>query len=859
MNATHAVDQVRAQPAPSRRGSFWRGSGRTHLAPLAIKLSLHLRWFLVPIALSGYLLGEDRPWPIIVVAWITVFNGFLYVFEQHGQHQATILAALADFLFISLLIAMRGAAGSEFYLLYTLPLFYLGLRYGWRGAVAALVLAVGSYLTTLYVTGAPDLAVPGPRLALRGVYFVFCAIVVSLIVREQELNGRQVEEMHERAREQVRRLEAMQRITQQLNTAPTTAEVAHLIAEETRGVISFKNCRVHMVERDDEDLSLSLVAFYGEMADARSSAPAALRVRLGEGLTGWVALHGEPALVHDAMQDPRAQRIPGTPAAPNSLLAVPLMVNSQVKGVIVLSQAGAGAFREDDLKMMMTLANAASIALNNIESRESLARQATIDSITGLPHHGAFQAALAQALMESAEREEALGLALLDIDGFRGYNERMGLAAADETLRRVATALVRVCRAACDAGAADDLAVPPPSDPPAPPSARAFRVGGDEFALILTGPQGQIDHAIETVGACIQAVATAEDLEPMLRVTLSAGLAFFPIDAFSRRELLDTAEAALYLVRQTGGNRLGLADAEAKETLRLRHTLETMVQDSLAESGSASAVQHLVAEAANVSQQTRHTNLAEQLTTEALRALAAAIDAKDDYTRGHSERVATTSAELARWLNLPAALIAQITTAARMHDIGKIGVPDDVLHKRGPLSSLEQAIMATHPDIGADILAQIHTLQPVVPIVRHHHEHYDGKGYPQGLVGEAIPLGARVVAVADAIDAMITDRPYRRGMHITAALAELKQWAGDHYDPQVVAAAMQLYGPGGTGIALRGVLNATPPAPGELPDPAPADIAPVLDVMMHPEPVSAPADFPLLRELLHESTVEAHE
>jgi putative nucleotidyltransferase with HDIG domain len=328
------------------------------------------------------------------------------------------------------------------------------------------------------------------------------------------------------------------------------------------------------------------------------------------------------------------------------------------------------------------------------------------------------------------------------------------------------------------------------------------------------------------------------------RVTVSAGLALFPEDATTRAELLDTAEAALYLVRQTGGNRLGLADAEARETLQLRHTLEQMVQASLAESGSAETVQHLIAEAAGVSRSSRHATLAEQLTTEALRALAAAIDAKDDYTRGHSERVAATATEIARCMGMPLTQVEHVTTAARMHDIGKIGVPDHILHKGSALTPEEQAIVATHPDVGARILAPIHTLREVVPIVRHHHEHYDGNGYPLGLCGEDIPPGARVVAVADAIDAMITDRPYRRGMPITVALTELQRWAGSHYDPRVVATAVQLYGPGGTGLALRGVLpaaRATRPSDGE----AAAAITAPLSLVLRSEPAGTPAEFAL--------------
>ncbi|HUS13824.1 MAG TPA: HD domain-containing phosphohydrolase, partial [Chloroflexia bacterium] len=668
-------------------------------------------------------------------------------------------------------------------------------------------------------------------LLLRALYLLATAAIISVIAAQQQRTQRTMEQMHARASEQVRRLEAIQRITQQMNTVPTSADIVRLIVAETRDLIRFRNCRVHMVEQRGGGAWLPLAGFYGDLIDENALQTGALQLRVGEGITGWVAAHGRPVLAADASRDPRAMLLPGTPATPNSLLAVPLIVKTEVKGVIVLSQLGTGAFSEDDLQLMVTLAHAAAIALDNLESRDSLARQAETDAVTGLPHHGAFQAALAAALDTAEQQEESLGVALLDIDGFRSYNERLGTAAGDDALRHVATCLDRACQAASDAVGGGGQS-----------SACCFRVGGDEFALVLSGPQGQIDTALRITQDCIQSVCGGQDGEAMLQVSLSAGLAFFPVDALTRRELLDIADATLYLARQTGGNRLGLADAAAKETIQLRHMLEEMVHSSLAESGSPTAVQQRVADAASAGRSSRHASLAEQLTTEALRALAAAIDAKDDYTRGHSERVSATATELARELGLPGDEIRNIATAARMHDIGKIGVPDDVLHKRGPLTTTEQAVMATHPDIGADILAPISTLQATVPIVRHHHEHFDGTGYPQNLAGTAIPVGARVVAVADAIDAMITDRPYRRGMQITTCLTELGQWAGSHYDPAVVAAAVALYGPGGTGLALRGVLpmtllTAMPEAP------APPTGPHALELMMHPEPVNAPPNF----------------
>jgi HD-GYP domain-containing protein (c-di-GMP phosphodiesterase class II) len=220
--------------------------------------------------------------------------------------------------------------------------------------------------------------------------------------------------------------------------------------------------------------------------------------------------------------------------------------------------------------------------------------------------------------------------------------------------------------------------------------------------------------------------------------------------------------------------------------------------------------------------------------------LSELADLRDGYVAADAREVVRLAAAIGARMGISDVALDDLSFAARVHDIGKIGVPDQVLHKRGPLTRMEQAVVATHPDLGAQILEPISTLRPLVPIVRHHHEHFDGCGYPDGLEGDAIPLGARVVAVADAIDAMVTDRPYRRGMLIGAALTELQKWAGSHYDPRVVAAAATLYGPGGAGLALRGVLpsvvGASPPAPD----------APDLAAIMRPEPITAPGEAPAL-------------
>ncbi len=177
-----------------------------------------------------------------------------------------------------------------------------------------------------------------------------------------------------------------------------------------------------------------------------------------------------------------------------------------------------------------------------------------------------------------------------------------------------------------------------------------------------------------------------------------------------------------------------------------------------------------------------------ELFMSSIRMLAAAIDAKDPYTRGHSERVKDYSMVIGRSLGFSAAELERLEIAALLHDVGKIGIDDRILRKPTNLTPDEFEIMKTHPDKGAAILAQIEQLRDIIPGMRAHHENYDGSGYPQGLKGEEIPLLGRVITVADTFDAMTTDRPYQKAFTLEFALNRIRTMANVKYDPKIVDA-----------------------------------------------------------------------
>ncbi|MCC6642014.1 MAG: response regulator [Deltaproteobacteria bacterium] len=177
-----------------------------------------------------------------------------------------------------------------------------------------------------------------------------------------------------------------------------------------------------------------------------------------------------------------------------------------------------------------------------------------------------------------------------------------------------------------------------------------------------------------------------------------------------------------------------------------------------------------------------------------IRALAEAVDAKDSYTRGHSERVGVYASKIARELDFPKAMIERVYIAGLLHDVGKIGVRDAIITKPDRLDDEETAEMRRHPEIGARILEPVRFLADVVPCVRHHHEWFDGssRGYPHRLSGDRIPIASRVILVADTVEAMTSDRPYRKGLPLERVVSEIHDFSGTQFDPTVASAFLRI-------------------------------------------------------------------
>jgi putative nucleotidyltransferase with HDIG domain len=324
--------------------------------------------------------------------------------------------------------------------------------------------------------------------------------------------------------------------------------------------------------------------------------------------------------------------------------------------------------------------------------------------------------------------------------------------------------------------------------------------GEEALTLLETEPIEVIVSDQRMPGLCgVELLAKVRERRPdVLRMMLTG---YTNMDVAV--DAINQGEVYRLITKPWNDEELRLTIRQALETVRMRHEIERLNQvtrdqnQALQELNSALQDMNRTLETKvqdrtkEVKDKHRELRLAYIST---IRALAEAIDAKDQYTRGHSERVAVYATRIADELGCTNAFIEEIYLAGLLHDIGKIGVPDAVIAKPGPLTVEEYELMKQHPAIGARILESVSFLCDIVPCVRHHHEWYDGsgKGYPGRLKGERIPFGSRVILVADMIEAMTSDRPYRTALSLDAVVQEIERFRWTQFDPVVADAFLAL-------------------------------------------------------------------
>jgi diguanylate cyclase (GGDEF)-like protein len=508
---------------------------------------------------------------------------------------------------------------------------------------------------------------------------------------------------------------ALLELSRAMAAASTSDEVARRLADAVPAVVDCDRVGAFIWDEGEEALVCRAVTGDGEAVRDLRIRPADTPV-----LAEQVERPTPGPIFFDADSDDRFVAGIMRQTGSQALIVVPIVAHDHFYGSLHVSVAQRAERLQPTPALLDLLAGVvaqAATALDNARLIETMAHQARFDNLTGLLGHRAFHEALE---IQLDRPNAAFTLAAIDIDDFKLINDLHGHPIGDEALRRVAEALRRSVR--------DQDSV--------------FRVGGEEFAVLLPGATAA---DARPVAEALRAAVAGMPFTLPLRVSI--GLASWPADATDRDGLLERADDALYAAKRTGKDRVVDSSEEGEAAGQRRKSHRGSLLDVLR--------------------------------------------AKDGDTLAHSAQVAALAVDIGRLLGLDPSRLADLRIAGQLHDVGKLAVPASVLNKRGPLDDEEMGLVRMHAVLGAELVAAWgHTA--AARFVLQHHERIDGDGYPHGLAGDEITVEGRILHAVDAFTAMTRDRPYRDAMTVDAALAELRAHSGTQFDAAVVTAFEQI-------------------------------------------------------------------
>lgn len=439
----------------------------------------------------------------------------------------------------------------------------------------------------------------------------------------------------------------------------------------------------------------------------------------------------------------------------NKVAIVPMISVNKCIGVMIFEDKCA----EQNQNLYKFIANYAALVTHNFDLIEKSEEYVNTDALTLLYNHRGFQELLANEISRSETSKQKLSVLMMDICNITKINRELSHAKGDEVIKLVAENIRKNMREG-------DIAA---------------RYGGDELAIIL--PNTSVEQA-KYVAEYLTYSLSCFYIDDVGPVKVSVGISTYPDCADDKEKLLILAEQAMYISKAKGYKDgmsaiISSSDFNFWDDVALKSYAEVI--------GKRHAQLGINFEEELLTKFNAEHSIPENRIFEIATSLAGAIDAKDPYTKDHSTSVSRFSEALARAINLPEEEVERIKLGALLHDVGKIGIPENILKKEGPLSDDEWKIMKQHPSIGAEkVLMPNPSLRDLIPIVKYHHERIDGKGYPENLSNGDIPLAAKIVAIADTYHALISDRPYRRGMNIEKAISILKEGAGTQWDADLI-------------------------------------------------------------------------
>jgi len=531
------------------------------------------------------------------------------------------------------------------------------------------------------------------------------------------------EYLREQLRQREEELSVINRSSVIITSSLDIQKIYDSFIQELRKVVDVSWAAIVLIEEND-------LCFLALSSDMDSAWQAGERVPIKGTPTEWVAAHRVAMIEPDLSQESKfSMGKYHLQQGLRSIVYLPLVVNDEVIGSLIVASRRPNAYRQKHLKLLDQLASQIAMPVEHSRRYAKAEEMARIDELTGLLNRRSLDEMITSEISRHSRYGGVFSIIILDLDSFKAFNDNYGHLAGDKLLRQVGSIMKSAIIRSAD---------------------QAFRFGGDEFAILL--PQTSIDSASQVAERVRQQIASKVKAGH-ISVTASLGLASWPADGLGINEIIAAADGALYHAKRSGGNRSHCASG----TLPLLD--ETMVDSGSTEDSEASKT---------------------------IYTLAATADARNSYTHSHSKKVNKYAVALAEGLNMSPLEISRLSTCASLHDIGKIGISDETLNKPGKLTAEEWEVVKAHPQLGAAIAGHARHLAPCVAGIRHHHERYDGNGYPAGLKAEEIPLEARILSIADAFAAMTSERPYSRALSYEEALEEIRRGAGKQFDPNLV-------------------------------------------------------------------------
>jgi diguanylate cyclase (GGDEF)-like protein/putative nucleotidyltransferase with HDIG domain len=573
-----------------------------------------------------------------------------------------------------------------------------------------------------------------------------------------------------------RRLTLFNNISRNIITTLNPDEMLAKIAEELEQGLDYSHIGIGQLDYSAKEIVIQAEAGQRKGALGR-------RLGLDGNVIGRVARTGQMAVVsYDAENSTGEPVLEGSESA----IALPIVYADQLHGVLYVETDKISDFSQEEVLFLGTLADLISGALHNAMAFQKAQEQAITDGMTGLKTHRFFMEALSAEWKRSTRAGRSFSVVLMDLDRFKFVNDFYGHLDGDLVLQRVSHILEMNCRRS------DVVA----------------RYGGDEFVILMPETDSSQSHQL---AAKLRSWISSDPVLRDKNVTSSFGVATFPLNGSTPQELIQVADASMYLSKHQGGNAVSTADQFNPDDSRQwkRDVLDAYLGVTLKRlfSTGPDAFVEIFSRIEQFARSFSETEPASKLpgademplssgelsfeplppiVMDTLTSLALAVDAKDQFTQGHSNKVSSYAVLIAEAIGLKGPEIEEVRLGGMLHDVGKVGIVESILNKNGPLNPDEWEAMKRHVQYGAKLLEPLRGTERIREMVAHHHEFFDGSGYPNGLAGSQIPLGARIIAIADAYDTITSERTYKKARTPEEAFQELDRCGNAQFDPELV-------------------------------------------------------------------------